>query len=165
MAGVLQTPEATVPQVSPNVQGSAGAATAPAEQNGGVAGQETPIAATTAASKTPGVASGHEGTTPTNRKGISRAALLASVPLDLAAVDQALATMFNEIERLGGELVSWLDEASAQPWVAVVTVAAASWLGGRHVLRRRAGRLSRDHGEEESSSWLFTRMNNPAGQA
>jgi hypothetical protein len=161
VAGVLQTPAATLPQVSPNVRGSVGATSAPAEKSVEVAKQEAPIAVTSTDSN----ASVAEGQETSLQIEASRAVLLASVPLDLAAVDQSLATMFNEIERLGGELVTWLDEANAQPWVTAVTVAAACWWGGRYILRRRAGQSLREQGEEASSSWLFTRMHSPAVQS
>ncbi|MBI3836991.1 MAG: hypothetical protein HY288_03540 [Planctomycetia bacterium] len=63
----------------------------------------------------------------------SRAALLASLPVNMESVDQALLSMMREVEGLGGELV---------------------------MCRRSA----QEESEEESSSWLFTRLQSPAGQ-
>jgi hypothetical protein len=93
----------------------------------------------------------------------NRAALLASLPFNMEAVDQALAVMMNEIEGLGGEFVSWLDDASVPPWAVAATFAEACGLAAYHFWRTRGRRSAQEESEEESSSWLFTRLQSPAG--
>ncbi|HEV3136446.1 MAG TPA: hypothetical protein VGZ26_01055 [Pirellulales bacterium] len=93
----------------------------------------------------------------------NRAALLASLPFNMDAVDRALAVMMNEIEGMGGELVTWLDDASVPPWAVAATLAEASGLAAYHFWRTRGRRSAQEESEEESSSWLFTRLQSPAG--
>jgi hypothetical protein len=94
----------------------------------------------------------------------NRAALLASLPIQMEAVDQALVAMMNEVKGLGGELVTWLDDASVPPWVLAASLAGACGLGGRYLRRTRGRRSPQEESEDESSSWLFTRLQSPAGQ-
>lgn len=90
-----------------------------------------------------------------------RAALLASLPFNMEVVDQALDAMLSEVEGLGGELAMWLDDANVPPWAVAVTAMAAGGLGGHYVRRARARRSSHDDSDEESSSWLFIRLQTP----
>src|SRR5260221_13449743 len=69
--------------------------------------------------------------------GNTRAALLASLPVNMDAVDQALATMVSEVEGLGGEVVGWLDESGLPPWAVVTSAVAAGSLGGRYLWQKR----------------------------
>jgi hypothetical protein len=94
-----------------------------------------------------------------------RGALLADLRLNMEAVDQALAAMVSEIESLGGQLVSWFDEANLSTWGTASAMVAAIALGSRYVWRGRGWRSLNDDAEEESSSWLFTRLQNPAGHS
>lgn len=93
-----------------------------------------------------------------------RAALVASLPLNFEAVDQALDAMAQEIERLGGELASWFDPMAFSGWTAAASVAVATGVGGYLWYGRNRAALD-DRDEEESSSWLFTRLHTPAGRA
>jgi hypothetical protein len=95
---------------------------------------------------------------------ISRAALLSNVSLNVEAVDQALEAVMREVEKLGGELVTWIDELSLPPWALATAAAAFVGFGGHCYLKRRGARLGEETGEEESSSWLFTRLITPPGQ-
>jgi hypothetical protein len=92
---------------------------------------------------------------------IARAALLGNMQLNLEAVDQALDAMVSEVERLGGELVTWLDDWTISDWGTAAVIATAAGVGGRYVLRQRARRAAPADSEEESSSWLFTRLQSP----
>jgi hypothetical protein len=95
---------------------------------------------------------------------VHRAALLGNLQLNIEAVDQALDAMANEIERLGGELAMWFDDWSVSSWGTAATAVAAFGLGGRYIWRARGRRSLQEDSEEESSSWLFTRLQSPAGQ-
>jgi hypothetical protein len=95
----------------------------------------------------------------------SPAALLTGLPMNMEAVDQALAAMAREIEKLGGELATWFDDASLSTWSTVAIVVTATGVGGGYLWRQRNRGLTDDTSEEESSSWLFSRLHSPAGPA
>jgi hypothetical protein len=93
-----------------------------------------------------------------------RAALLANLQLNIEAVDQALDAMVSEIERLGGEIATWFDDWTLSNWGTAAAIVVACGLGGRYWWLERVRRSQPRDTEEESSSWLFTRLQNPAGQ-
>ncbi len=71
--------------------------------------------------------------------------------------------MVSEIERLGGELVTWFDDWSVSNWGTATALVVACGLGGRYWWLQRGRRAIERDNEEESSSWLFTRLQSPAG--
>jgi hypothetical protein len=101
-----------------------------------------------------------EGTT----NSAARVAMLANLQLNFEAVDQALDAMVSEVEWLGSELVTWLDDWNVSNWGTAVGVIFACGLGSRYWWLERGRRsLQRDR-DEESSSWIFIRLQSPAGQ-
>ncbi len=95
---------------------------------------------------------------------VSRAALLSNMSMNVEAVDQALEAVMREVEKIGGELVTWFDELTLPQWAFATTAAALLGYGGHCYWKRRGARLDEETGEEESSSWLFTRLHTPPGQ-
>ncbi len=96
--------------------------------------------------------------------GSTRGSLLATLPFNVTAVDQALAAMMAEVEGLGGEIVEWLEDSSVPPWAILATVVVTCGIGGWYYGYLRTSGSIREDSEEESSSWLFTQLENPAGQ-
>lgn len=84
--------------------------------------------------------------------------LLAGMSLNIEAIDEALQAMLSDVEGVGGELVTWLDELSPRSWVTVAATAAVAGAAGRYAWRARRRRQGDEPCEEESSSWLFTRF-------
>ena len=93
----------------------------------------------------------------------ARTALLANLQLNIEAVDQALDAMVSEIERFGGELATWFDDWTVSNWGTATALVVACGLGGRYWWLQRGRRAIERDSEEESSSWLFTRLQSPAG--
>jgi hypothetical protein len=153
--GPLQLPSAHLPQAEPNLSSSAGAAALPGDE------AERARANDVETSGASGVAAHKEILVPTSEG--DRAALLANLQLNMEAVDQALEAMVGEIERLGVGLATWFDDVSLPSWGTAATVVAAFGVGSRCLLRGRARRSPQTDSEEESSSWLFTRLQSPAG--
>ena len=83
--------------------------------------------------------------------------------IDMAALDQAIAGVVDEIEHLGDEFVSWLDTESLQPWIKRTAAIAAIGLNGALLMRRRANRQFADATDEESSTWVFKQLQHSAG--
>ena len=96
--------------------------------------------------------------------GSTRGALLANLPFNVTAVDKALATMMAEVEGLGGNIAEWLEDSSVPPWAILATVVVTCGIGGWYYGYLRSSGSFREDSEEESSSWLFTQLENPAGQ-
>ncbi len=94
---------------------------------------------------------------------VARTALLANLQLNIEAVDQALDAMVSEIERFGGELATWFDDWTVSNWGTATALVVACGLGGRYWWIQRGRRAIQRDSEEESSSWLFTRLQSPAG--
>ncbi len=89
-------------------------------------------------------------------------ALLSTLSLNTAALDQALENVTGEIEKLSGDIVGWLDRMRVPPWTVTTVVVAA--LGGG--VLTRCWRNRRSDGtmdDEESSTWLFTRLHSSLG--
>ena len=88
---------------------------------------------------------------------------LIGMPFDLPAVERALHTVMSEMESLGTQVSSWLDEAHLWPLAAAVSTAALG--AGAAYYVRRQGALKTDREEEEaSSSWLFLRLQPHPGE-
>jgi hypothetical protein len=83
------------------------------------------------------------------------AVLMASLPCDLQAVDQALANMLDEIDDLGTGVASWLGESNLPPWIGLGLGAAACGLR-KHQTRRTNRR--QPGADEESAWWMFLRL-------
>lgn len=82
--------------------------------------------------------------------------LLAVVPGDLRAVDQALEKLLDEIDAIGGGLIDYAAGSGALQWVTAGAGMAAC-VGGAYL--RRKGRGSDEQSlEEESANWMFSRM-------
>jgi hypothetical protein len=85
--------------------------------------------------------------------------LLASVAINFDAIDRALQAARVEIDKLGHDVVGWLDKSNLSE--GVVMVSAALLVGGGYYCwqeRRIAKRLGSNAGE--ASSWLFTQLHN-----
>jgi hypothetical protein len=93
----------------------------------------------------------------------TRPALAAGVSLRIEAVDEALQAAMSEVESLGGELAGWIEEVSMPPWAIATIGAAAVGFGARRHLKRRRSSALRTTCDEESSSWLFTRLHQVPG--
>jgi hypothetical protein len=154
--GPLQPPSAHLPQSEPNLSSSAGATAVPSDKAERTSDADVEI------SHSSGVSANNEILAPTSDG--NRAALLANLQLNMEAVDQALEAMVSEIERLGVGLATWFDDVSFPSWGTAATVVAAFGLVSRYLSRGRARRSPQEESEEESSSWLFTRLQSPAGQ-
>jgi len=154
--GPLQPPSAHLPQSEPNLGRSAGTAAVTGDKAERASAEDVEISHSAA------VSANNEILAPTSDG--NRAALLANLQLNMEAVDQALEAMVSEIERLGAGLAVWFDDVSFPSWGTAATVVAAFGLGSRCLLRGRARRSPQEESEEESSSWLFTRLQSPAGQ-
>ena len=98
-----------------------------------------------------------------NRSDAQRAALLASVGLDVEAVDRALGAVISEIEQIGDELIGWLDDYSAPSWAAASGVVTAMAAGSAYVWRGRARRSVEEEEAAILSAWLFNHFQMPAG--
>ena len=81
---------------------------------------------------------------------------LAGIPLNLKHVEQSLHAVMSRIALLGGEIHEWLDDAHLTPMVAAIAGAAAGAAAGYYL--RRRGKAGDEQGDEESSSWLFARL-------
>jgi hypothetical protein len=88
---------------------------------------------------------------------VSQAALLATLPCDLRAVDAALNNLLEEIDDLGGDLAGWLGMPTMPRWTIVAAGAVACVIGGQQVQRARQRRSSAEETELESMSRMFTR--------
>ena len=87
---------------------------------------------------------------------------IAGMAPNFDALDRALEVALDEIEKMGGDLVVWLDEPDNMAWAAggaVVLLAS----GGYYWQRRRAAQRTEGN-PEELSSWLFTHLYNPTGR-
>jgi hypothetical protein len=157
-------PAARVPQAVPNLGRIVGSVALPGNENERTNSDEDERANSEDAAINLSFDGPADNEIPTTASPGNRAALLANLQLNMEAVDQALDTMVNEIERLGGELATWLDDWSLSSWGTAATVVAAFGLGGRYIWRGRGRRLPQEDTDEESSSWLFTRLQSPAGQ-
>jgi hypothetical protein len=87
----------------------------------------------------------------------SQAALLASMPYDLQAVDAALDNLLTEIDELSGDLAGWLGVPSLPRWSVVAAGVVACAVSGQQMRRARRRRSSSDENELESLSRMFTR--------
>jgi hypothetical protein len=94
---------------------------------------------------------------------VERPTLLADVGFGMQAVDRAIDAALVELEELGGDLITWLDDY-APSWTTTAGAATALAAGGAYVLRSRTRRSVDKDDEEVSSTWLFTRFQSPAGQ-
>jgi hypothetical protein len=87
--------------------------------------------------------------------------LLAIVPGDLHAVDQALEQLLDELDELGGGLVGYAASSVTVQW-ASAGVGLAACLGGVYFQRgrRRAngGSANDEALEEDTANWMFSRM-------
>ena len=107
-------------------------------------------------------ASGSFEVTPAATPLAIRGALIAGMAPNFEALDRALEVTLDEIEKMGGDLITWLDESDNMSWAiggAVVVLAA----GGYYWQRRRAGQAAEGN-SEELSSWLFTHVYHPTGR-
>jgi hypothetical protein len=152
----IQPPSVRLPQSEPNLSRSTGSAAVPGDE------VERTDSEDAAVNFLPDRSAGNER--PATAGASSRAALLANLQLNMESVDQALEAMAIEIERLGGELVTWLDDSSWSSWGEAAAVVAVFGLGSRCIWRLRGRRSPQEDSEEESSSWLFSRLQSPAGQ-
>ncbi|MEX2114938.1 MAG: hypothetical protein WD845_17225 [Pirellulales bacterium] len=92
-----------------------------------------------------------------------RAQLLGNVSLGTEALDQALANVMNEVEQLGGELFTWIDEASIEPWARTAAALAAFGVGSAIAWRCRGKQTEGEQAEAESSTWLFHQLQSSTG--
>jgi hypothetical protein len=93
-----------------------------------------------------------------------QADLLASIDLGTAALDDALASVMNEVEDLGSEFLTWIDEAGVNGWARSAAALAAMGVGGAIVLRWRVKRTLDEQGDSESTTWLFHQLQNSTGE-
>ena len=152
----ISPPSARLPQSEPNVGRSVGSAAGPGDEIERTGSEDSAV------DRLPDRSANNEHSATASVS--SRAALLANLQLDMKGVDQALEAMVNEIERFGGELVTWLDDSSWSTWGTAAAAVAAFGLGSRCIWRLRGRRLPQEDCEEESASWLFSRLQGPVGQ-
>ena len=91
-----------------------------------------------------------------------RGALIAGMAPNFDALDRALEVALEEIEKMGGDLVTWLDASDSTAWItggALVVLTS----GGYYWQRRRVGRQTGTN-LEEPSNWLFTHLYHPTGR-
>jgi hypothetical protein len=67
-------------------------------------------------------------------------ALAENLPVDAAALDEALADLLDELEDLGNDLASSLAQAGVSPWIAAASLGAAAGTAHRRRQQRRAKR-------------------------
>ena len=90
------------------------------------------------------------------------ARLLAAIPCELEVVDQALAAVMSELDRVGDGVVGWLDELHWTSSIALASLVAGAGAGVWYVsqgYRRRAA--AADH-DDDSLAWLFQRLHSSA---
>jgi hypothetical protein len=87
----------------------------------------------------------------------TQAALLASLPCDLRAVDAALNNLLSEVDELSGDLAGWLGIPSLPRWSIVAAGVIACAVGGQQMQRARNRRSLLEESESESLSRMFTR--------
>lgn len=87
-----------------------------------------------------------------------QADLLASIDLGTAALDEALASVMNEVEDLGSDLFGWFDDAGLNSWARSAAALAVVGVGGAIALRWRAKRMLDEQGDSESTTWLFHQL-------
>ncbi len=105
-----------------------------------------------------------EGKLDKTAKSAVRVAMLANLRLNIEAVDQALDAMVSEVEWIGSEMVTWIEEWSVSNWGTAVGVIVACGLGSRYWWLERARQSLESDTDEKSSSWIFLRLHSPAGQ-
>ena len=93
-----------------------------------------------------------------------RATLLASIGFDNQAVERALDAAMSEIDQIGGDLMSWFDDYSGPSWVTAADIAAVVAAGSAYAWHDRQRRSREEDDEAVSSTWLFNRLQMPAGQ-
>jgi hypothetical protein len=91
----------------------------------------------------------------------SPAVLLDRVAFNATDLDEALDGIMREVEGLGSELISWVDDLQMPTWAVTVIAIAASGAGGAFARRCSGRRPSDETGFEDSSSWLFARLQDP----
>jgi len=89
--------------------------------------------------------------------------LLDTLSLNTAALDQALDNVVGEVERLGVEIATWFDRLRIPSWAATTVVVAAIGGGGLLARRWRTQHVIDAVAAEESSTWLFTRLQSTLG--
>ncbi|HKD36296.1 MAG TPA: hypothetical protein VKB78_05830, partial [Pirellulales bacterium] len=95
---------------------------------------------------------------------IEAAASLADIPLDLGRIEQTLSATVAEIKQLSPDLTGWLSLRHVNPLTVAVTAAAIGGGSAYYYLRRRNARDSNRQHDEESSSWIFSRLHSAASQ-
>jgi hypothetical protein len=89
---------------------------------------------------------------------VARAGLLGRVALSAEALNSALEAVLAEVESLGVELASWIDDASLLPCIQTVATVAAVGVAGTLASRARGRRAASGDAEAESSTWLFRQL-------
>ena len=89
--------------------------------------------------------------------------VLATVPLNLKGVEQALEHVMSDMQRLGNQFSEWLDENRAAAIAMAVTTVTVAGAAG-YYLRRRKLEEAEERDDETSSHWLFVRMQTPSGE-
>jgi hypothetical protein len=87
----------------------------------------------------------------------SRDSLMAGIAVNFDVIDRALDSTLAEIEKMGGDIVAWLDEPESFAWASAVAAVVLVSGGSYYWQRRRADRRSKES-LEEPSSWLFTHL-------
>jgi len=88
--------------------------------------------------------------------------LLAAIPCELEVVDQALAAVMSELDRVGDGVVGWLDELHWTSSIALASLVVGAGAGVWYVsqgYKRRAA--AADH-DDDSLAWLFQRLHSSA---
>jgi hypothetical protein len=91
----------------------------------------------------------------------ARESLLAGIAYNFEVVDHALETALVEIEKLGGNLAGWLDDADTFACAAAVTGALLA--GGAYYHRQTRGARAAGAPGEDAASWLITHACAAAG--
>jgi hypothetical protein len=94
---------------------------------------------------------------------VTQAALLDAVKLDTAALDDAIASVMHEVKGLRSDLLSWVDDLRSPTWGVALVAITATGAGGALARRLRSRRSDDETVVEDSSTWLFARLQNPAG--
>jgi hypothetical protein len=95
---------------------------------------------------------------------LKSAASLVEMPIDLGRIEQKLAATIADIKHLTPDLAGWLNIARVSPLTIAFATAAIGGGSAYYYLRRRGAREIGRLEDEESSSWLFSRLHSAASQ-
>ena len=91
------------------------------------------------------------------------ARLLGHLAVDAAALDQAIADVVGEVDRLSSGVAGWFSDDGLQPWIKGSAAILAAGLGGAVIARHRTKTRSAVETEADSSTWILTQLQHSTG--